>query len=116
MDKLFTNNLLVLITTLLLLSTSLSSSAEDIQRVSVDSSGVEGNDQSTFPSLSADGRYVAFESDASNLVAGDTNGIRDVSFTTVTPESHHGLTSTQMAHKVIRLVFTNLPFLPTVAM
>ncbi len=30
------------------------------------------------PSLSADGRHVAFESDATNLVAGDTNGIADV--------------------------------------
>jgi len=30
------------------------------------------------PCLSADGRYVAFESVASNLVAGDTNGMRDI--------------------------------------
>jgi len=30
------------------------------------------------PAISADGRYVAFRSDASSLVAGDTNGVTDV--------------------------------------
>jgi Tol biopolymer transport system component len=45
---------------------------------SVDSLGVQGNDQSFYPSLSSDGRYVAFCSDASNLVPGDTNGATDV--------------------------------------
>src|SRR5262249_17255542 len=30
------------------------------------------------PSLSADGRFVAFESDANNLVPGDTNGAADI--------------------------------------
>ena len=44
------------------------------ERVSVDSAGNEGNSGSFRPSLSADGRYVAFDSGASNLVAGDTNG------------------------------------------
>jgi len=43
-------------------------------RVSVDSAGVEGNHDSHFPSISADGRYVAFMSLASNLVAGDASG------------------------------------------
>jgi hypothetical protein len=48
-------------------------------RVSVDSSGTQGNlFWSRYPSISADGRYVAFESDASNLVSGDTNGWTDV--------------------------------------
>ncbi|MBI3847209.1 MAG: IPT/TIG domain-containing protein [Planctomycetes bacterium] len=48
-------------------------------RVSVNSSGVEGNSTSGnwFSSLSADGRFVAFASDATNLVSGDTNGIPD---------------------------------------
>ncbi len=41
-------------------------------RVSVDSGGVQGNDITQYPAISADGRYVAFESVASNLVAGDT--------------------------------------------
>ncbi len=48
------------------------------ERVSVDSSGAEGNAGSNGPSISPDGRYVAFTSDASNLVAGDTNNVRDV--------------------------------------
>jgi Tol biopolymer transport system component len=48
------------------------------ERVSVDSSGLEGNGASGGPSLSADGRYVAFHSSASNLVAGDANGVMDV--------------------------------------
>jgi Tol biopolymer transport system component len=52
--------------------------AATTERVSVDSSGVEANDGSGVASLSADGRIVAFESFATNLVAGDTNGIRDV--------------------------------------
>lgn len=47
-------------------------------RVSVDSLGVEGNADSEWPSLSADGRYVVFLSAASNLVPGDTNNAQDV--------------------------------------
>lgn len=47
-------------------------------RVSVASDGSAGNSQNTAPSISADGRYVAFESLADNLVSGDTNGMSDV--------------------------------------
>jgi Tol biopolymer transport system component len=47
-------------------------------RVSVDSSGVEGNSGSTYHSISADGRYVAFASTATNLVSGDTNASQDI--------------------------------------
>ncbi len=47
-------------------------------RVSVNSAGTQGNDSSFSPSLSADGQLVAFASDASNLVAGDTNGAEDI--------------------------------------
>lgn len=49
-----------------------------ITRVSVDSAGNQANNVSRNPSISADGRYVAFESFASNLVAGDTNRYRDI--------------------------------------
>ncbi len=48
------------------------------ERVSINSSGEEGNATSYNPYLSGDGRYVVFESDASNLVAGDTNNKRDI--------------------------------------
>jgi len=47
-------------------------------RVSLTSSGAQGNSSSSEASISADGRYVAFESYATNLVPGDTNGSRDV--------------------------------------
>ncbi len=53
-------------------------SSGDTTRVSVDSAGVEGNEDSSWASVSADGRYVAFQSSASNLVAGDTNNASDV--------------------------------------
>jgi Tol biopolymer transport system component len=43
------------------------------QLVSVDTTGNQGNRESGFPAVSSDGRYVAFESRASNLVPGDTN-------------------------------------------
>jgi Tol biopolymer transport system component len=48
------------------------------ERVSVDSAGVQANGISYYPSLSFDGRFVAFHSGASNLVAGDANGKWDV--------------------------------------
>ncbi|WP_198136339.1 TolB family protein [Roseiflexus sp. RS-1] len=47
-------------------------------RVSVASDGTEGNSVSIKPSISADGRYVAFQSIATNLVSGDTNGTQDI--------------------------------------
>jgi len=47
-------------------------------RVNVDSAGTQANRGSGLPVASADGRHVAFLSDASNLVANDTNGERDV--------------------------------------
>jgi Tol biopolymer transport system component len=47
-------------------------------RVSVDDSGTQANGESFRPSISGDGRYVAFYSEATDLVAGDTNGATDV--------------------------------------
>ncbi|MCA9391595.1 PD40 domain-containing protein [candidate division WWE3 bacterium] len=47
-------------------------------RVSVNDSGTQGNGESDSPVISADGRYVAFESYATNLVSGDTNGKSDI--------------------------------------
>jgi Tol biopolymer transport system component len=47
-------------------------------RVSVSSAGRQANGSSGFPAISADGRYVAFASQASNLVAGDTNHLSDI--------------------------------------
>ncbi|MGQ0554121.1 MAG: TolB family protein [Planctomycetota bacterium] len=47
-------------------------------RESLASDGTEANDMSYGPSLSADGRFLVFESWATNLVPGDTNGFQDV--------------------------------------
>jgi len=52
--------------------------SQTTERVSVASDGTQGDAASAFPSISADGRFVAFASSATNLVAGDTNGFSDV--------------------------------------
>ena len=49
-----------------------------IERISVASSGAEANNSSIFPSISGDGRYVAFQSLASNLTPDDHNRRPDV--------------------------------------
>src|SRR5688572_2201421 len=59
---------------LLLVSPAL---AQVIERVSLTNSGAQANDESSDASVTADGRYVAFISWATNLVAGDTNGFED---------------------------------------
>jgi Tol biopolymer transport system component len=58
------------------------------RRVSLSSTGVAANLDSDHPSVSAHGRYIAFETDASNLVAGDTNGHHDV----FVRDRHYGTT------------------------
>jgi Tol biopolymer transport system component len=47
-------------------------------RVSVADDEAQANGSSATPSVSADGRLVAFRSSASNLVEGDTNGLDDI--------------------------------------
>jgi Tol biopolymer transport system component len=47
-------------------------------RVSVDSAGLQGNAGCNRSSISSDGRFVVFETAATNLVAGDTNGTTDI--------------------------------------
>lgn len=47
-------------------------------RASLGQGGAEGNARSEAPSISEDGRLVAFQSDATNLVPGDGNGATDV--------------------------------------
>ena len=50
----------------------------NIERVSLSSAGGQANGHSSDPVFSPDGNKVMFWSEASNLVAGDTNGARDV--------------------------------------
>lgn len=47
------------------------------ERISVASGGTQANGSSRYASISRDGRYVTFLSDATNLVAGDANGHTD---------------------------------------
>ncbi len=80
------NRLLTMFCTVLILSVPPAAFPQVgvIDRVSVASDGTEGNIDSLIPSRrgpavpSPDGRFVAFESGANNLVAGDTNGVPDV--------------------------------------
>jgi Tol biopolymer transport system component len=52
--------------------------AGTLERISVGPEGTQGNGDSDTPSLSGDGRLVAFASDATNLVPGDTNHRTDI--------------------------------------
>jgi len=47
-------------------------------RVSEDLSGSDANNTSEYPAISADGRFVAYESMASDLVIGESNLMRDI--------------------------------------
>jgi len=49
-----------------------------IVRASISSEGVEGNNDSTNPSISANGQFITFDSWADNLVSDDTNHIKDI--------------------------------------
>lgn len=49
-----------------------------VERVSQGTSGAEGNGHSWRAAISGDGRYVAFQSNATNLAAADTNGYYDI--------------------------------------
>lgn len=49
-----------------------------VTRASLSSTGLEPNNESEVLSISGDGRYVVFDSDADNLVSNDTNGFGDI--------------------------------------
>ncbi|TDC43527.1 hypothetical protein E1166_03615 [Micromonospora sp. KC213] len=49
-----------------------------LRRVNVSTTGAQANALTVSPTMSADGRIVAFTSEATNLVSGDTNGVADV--------------------------------------
>src|SRR5919108_417776 len=52
--------------------------ADVTKRISIDSAKNQSNHENAWPALSADGRFVAFGSYASNLVADDTNRVPDI--------------------------------------
>ena len=71
---------IIFLTLLFISSSSVSAATPTTTAVSVSSSGIIGNNTSNSnkSAISADGRFVVFESDADNLVSGDTNGTSDV--------------------------------------
>lgn len=52
--------------------------AKTTMRISVADGGAQPNQSSSIPRISADGRFVVYESSATNLVPGDANGDSDV--------------------------------------
>ncbi|WP_458098401.1 Ig-like domain-containing protein [Roseomonas sp. WA12] len=50
----------------------------EVIRVSASATGVQADSGSSDAAVSADGRFVVFSSDATNLVEGDTNGVADI--------------------------------------
>jgi len=52
--------------------------AQSLERTSVAPGGVQTDNISTRPVISAGGAFVVFASDATNLITGDTNGNKDI--------------------------------------
>lgn len=80
-DKLSFRSLFACLIPILATSPAAVAAPSSIVRASVADNGQEGNNSSSTyfgPTLSANGRYVVFKSDASNLVPGDNNGLADV--------------------------------------
>ena len=71
-------SMLLLLALILTPAGSVRAAPGNTTRVSVATGGGQANFDSFDPSISADGRYVAFTSDATNLVSGDTNGEQDI--------------------------------------
>ena len=71
---------LVLVVLLLLVGTAVTADAAGpaTTRVSVSSSGTQSDGHSFSCIVSGDGRYVTFDSTATNLVPGDTNAASDI--------------------------------------
>lgn len=77
------------------------------KRISISSLGVQGDGDSEHPAITYDGRYVVFDSLATNLVSGDTNNSRDV-FMFDTQTDTASLVSVSQAG-VIGSTFSNYP-------
>ncbi|NJM99478.1 MAG: hypothetical protein HC800_22150 [Phormidesmis sp. RL_2_1] len=77
-----------------------------IKRVSLGDELTEGNSSSINPRLSSNGRYITFESKASNLVSNDTNHESDISSMTATRAKLSGPLSMTKAKKVMEIPLT----------
>jgi hypothetical protein len=80
-----------------------------IERVSVSATGEQGDNWSTVPHLSADGRVVSFFSLATNLINGDTNGTFDVyvAQTPNTPGAPSNLAATALSSSRVDLTWVD---------
>jgi Tol biopolymer transport system component len=70
--------LILLLAALACVLTAAANAAAPVKRVSVSSSGKQANGSSSDVAMSANGRFVVFQSAATNLVKHDTNGVPDV--------------------------------------
>jgi len=75
-------------------------------RVSLDSNGEDANGDSYHPSVSSTGRYVAFESGASDLIGNDINGFEDI-FVRDRDTDNDGIFDEPEAVSTIRVSVTN---------
>jgi Tol biopolymer transport system component len=62
----------------LFLGLALAATASAFERINVSTAGDQANDEGFFSEVSSDGRYVIFESRATNLIPNDTNFVGDV--------------------------------------
>jgi Tol biopolymer transport system component len=62
----------------LAVATAAAAWAGTTERISISSTGEQADGDSTAPTISADGRFVAFISEAKNLVPSDTNNTNDI--------------------------------------
>lgn len=84
-----------------------------LELVSVNTAGKKGNAGSIAPAISSDGRFIAFESDASNLVSDDTLGVRDVFVRDRGPRVGDSFDTSQA--KTVRVSVRSAGFVPGVA-
>ncbi len=70
--------ILIMLFTLMVLPACTTGQTIGTQRVSIANNEIQADSRSKQPSISTDGRYVAFASDATNLIKGDTNGVTDI--------------------------------------
>ncbi|MCK5054224.1 MAG: PD40 domain-containing protein, partial [Anaerolineales bacterium] len=76
--KLLSAVLIVLLASPALLVQATLANPDETERVSISSTGSEGNQLSQTPSINIDGQIIVFASEASNLVDGDSNGVQDI--------------------------------------
>ncbi len=80
------------------------------ERISRSTAGAQANGPSHAPSISGDGRYVVFSSDATDLVANDTNNSRDIFL-----HDRHTVTTRRISLDSTGIAGNRDSFLPTIS-